>query len=189
VKALKDHPNDKNIFLKGRREMFRFKRLKILAFIFICLLLSEPNLKAEIVQFSLQEMVSASQLVVVGEVVDIKKRKHVSEQLGQGYLAKVRIKEILKKEKTESVEPEIGLSFYPESGISEDPEFIIKENVILFLRKHKKTYGLVQGFAGRVQIWDGLVRVQGIYDEPGGESVDVFLQKIRDTKSWHDGYR
>jgi len=161
--------------------------LKIIVFIFISLLLTETNLKAEIIPFSLKEMVSASELVVFGEVVDIKKRKYEDERFGQGYLAKIRIKEILKKEITEIIEPEIDVSFLP--GLSIEPRFNLKEKVILFLGKSGKTYHLVQGYAGKVTIEDGAVYVQAIYEEPGEQSLKGFLEKIRDTKSWHNGYR
>jgi len=147
--------------------------IKILFTIFLFLFLFAESSVSKIIMLPLCQMVNDSEIIFIGKVININKynKANIENSYKQ---VKVHPEEIIKGNISTK-----NIAIYSTAFISTEPQFVVGEKAIFFIKKWNSQFTLVQGYAGKVAIQNGIAKPQYILNEDKVQKTQDFVQKIR----------
>jgi hypothetical protein len=132
---------------------------------------------SKIIEFPLSEMVSNSEIIVVGTVVHTEKTKDTVKFDGneyEQYKATIHIENMIKGN---GALKEVDVYYLP-SFVSLEATFAVGDRAIYFIKTSEGRTILVQGYGGKAKIEKDVVETRFIRGEPDTQNFGIFLQKI-----------
>jgi hypothetical protein len=152
-----------------------------LVFPLFALLIAATPCSGKIVEFSLDEMVRSSKLIIIGRVYRIVETPRAESAKDTPYsevIATIEIEEVILGCYEEK---QIDIPYSPRLSIS--AHFSISERCILFISEWKGKNVVVQGYGGKIPIIENKVIVRHILGEQESQTLKDFTQRIKDSNS------
>ncbi|MEW6665591.1 MAG: hypothetical protein AB1512_10290 [Thermodesulfobacteriota bacterium] len=128
----------------------------------------------KVIEFDLKRMTVKARLIIVGSVTKVVETLN-DDPYGKG-VASIEVEEVIKGGPTEK---HIDVHYAPRAG--EEAGFLIGDRCVFFITDWKGNPHILQGYAGKIPIEEGYVRVLFIRGEEKKQALEHFIQRIRDV--------
>ena len=152
--------------------------MKVLAIVLALMLVGVTAPQAQVIELPLERMIERSSLIVVGRVIRVEQvptpKSVAGSRFGEAE-ATIEIEQILVGNYGDK---QIAITYYPR--LSTESGFEVGERAVVFIGGRQRT---VQGYAGKIPIEKENVKVQHILGEAESQTLEGFIQRIKDCAS------